>query len=214
MGSRNFLLIGIFSLIALQAQPVLPAQTQTKWEPPAACTQRIPEDFHPLTRTERLSLWVHGLTGAHTIAFTAIRAGMNQALDSPEEWPNDARGFGYRAASAYGQSAIGNSFKEGFALAFDEDNRYFASGEQGAWPRLKYAVSSTFLARHDNGSRSVSVSALSGPAIGAVISRSWQPTSTNSMADAARSYGISMAVSVGLNVGREFLPLFVRRLLP
>ena len=37
------------------------------------------------------------------------------------------------------------------SAALHEDNRYFASGEKGIWPRVLYAVTSTVLAhRHDS----------------------------------------------------------------
>ncbi len=181
---------------------------------PVKCEKRLPEDFRPLTRTERVSLYFHSLVGAHALVFTAVRAGINQGLDSPEEWGSGAQGFGYRAASAFGQSLVGNTVESGIAAALDEDNRYFASGEQGVWRRLKYAVASSFLARHDNGSRSISISELAGPAAGAAVSRLWQPDSTNSAGDAAESFGVSVGVHVALNVTREFVPGFLRRFLP
>jgi hypothetical protein len=215
------LLIAIICVTALQAQSTPPNASRAVPAAPAApaaktacCRQRTAEDFHPMTRTERTSLYLHSLIGPRALVFTAVRAGWNQALDSPEEWDSGAKGFGYRAASAWGQSAISNTFESGLALAFDEDNRYFASGEHGVWRRLKYAVLSSFLARHDNGTRSLSISALAGPAAGAALSRTWQPDSTRSAGDAAESFGVSIGVSVGVNVAREFLPSALQKLLP
>lgn len=209
------LLVGMVPLIALQGQPVLPATPPvTGWKCPAGCEQRLREDYHPLTRTERGSLYFHSLLGAHALVFTALRSGINQGLNAPEEWGGGAQGYGYRLGSAFGQDVVGNTIEAGTAVALDEDNRYFASGEHGVWRRLKYAVASSFLARHDNGSRSISISALVGPAAGAAISRLWQPASTNSAGDAAESFGVSIGATVGVNVAREFLPGFFRKFLP
>lgn len=208
------LLLAVIPVWALHGQPALPVTGPSQWKAPTGCRQLLPEDFHPLTRTERAAIYLQSLIGPQAILFTAVNAGVGTAADIPHEWPANARGFGYRAASSWGQSAISSSFENGIALARGEDNRYFASGEQGTWPRLKYAVESAFLARHDNGTRSISVSAIAGPAAGAAISRAWQPASTRSAADAARSYGIDMGLSVGLNVFREFLPGYLRKLLP
>lgn len=167
-----------------------------------------------MTRTERASLYVQSLIGPRALIFTAIRAGINQGLDSPDEWESNARGYSYRVASAWGQSAISSTFENGIALGLGEDNRYFASGEHGVLRRLKYAIASSFLARHDNGTRSISISALGGPAAGAAISRFWQPDSTNSAGDAAESFAVTIGARAGFNVAREFLPSALRKLLP
>lgn len=214
--SKAFLIALVFVTgLAAQSRPSASrAIPTTNGATPASCQQRLAEDFHPLTRTERESLYLQSLIGPRALIYTAVRAGWNQALDDPEEWDSGAKGFGYRVASTWGQSAISNTFESGIALALDEDNRFFASGEHGVWRRLKYAVASSFLARHDNGTRSLSVSALAGPAAGAALSRTWQPDSTRSAGDAAESFGVSIGVSVGVNVAREFLPSAFRRLLP
>ncbi len=166
-----------------------------------------------MTRTERAALYVNSLVGPNALVFTAIRAGISQAMDSPDEWESNARGYGFRVASTWGQSAVSSTFENGIALGLDEDNRYFASGEHGVMRRLKYAIASSFLARHDNGTRSLSISAIGGPAAGAAISRLWQPDSTNSARDAAQSFGVSIGARVGFNVAREFIPS-LRKLLP
>jgi hypothetical protein len=201
----------LVSLVMLRGQvtPGTVPQRQTAVD----CRQRTAEDFVPMSRTERTSYYVESLVGPSAILCTLVRSGVNQATDSPHEWEQNARGFGYRVASAYGQQAISVSFEEGIALGLDEDNRYFASGKHGFGPRLRYAIESSFLARHDNASRSFSYSAVGGPALGAVISRFWQPNSTRSAASAAASFGVTIGMEVGLNVAREFAPRFARRLL-
>jgi hypothetical protein len=209
-----FLLV-LFPLLV--ASSTLRAQStggSARWTAARDWQHRIPEDFHPLTRSERVSVYLHDLIGPQAVAYTALSAGVGMASDVPHEWPRNARGFGYRAASNYGQNAISATVESGLAFALNEDNRYFASGEQGTWRRLKYAVSSAFLARHDNGARSFSFSAVGGVAAGAAISRAWQPSSTRSVGDAFGSFAINMGVRVGSNVAREFLPRTLRRLVP
>ena len=181
---------------------------------PPECLERLREDFVPMTRTERVKQYVDSLIGPSTLLATVVRSGFNQGLNRPEEWGQGGRGFGYRVASGYAQSAIGTSFKDGIALGLDEDNRYFASGETGFRGRLGYALESAFLARHDDGSRSLSYSEIGGPLAGAFISRLWQPDSTHGVSSAFASFGISIGMHVGLDVAREFAPGFVRRLLP
>ena len=210
-GTLRKLPLLLIPLAILKGQ-VMP-DTVPRSQTPVDCRQRTAEDFLPMNRTERTSLYLQELFGPTAVLFTLARSGVNQGLDSPHEWEQDAGGFGYRVASAFSQHAITVSFEEGIALGLDEDNRYFASGKHGFGPRLRYSIESSFLARHDNGSRSFSFSAVGGPAVGATVSRFWQPNSTSSAASAAASFGVTIGIRVGLNVAREFAPHFVRRLL-
>jgi len=73
-------------------------------------------------------------------------------------------------------------------------------------------VSSSILARHDDGKRYVSVSLISGFTAGAFVSRAWQPASTRSAGDGAVSFGISMGFNVLTCELREFLPDIARPL--
>jgi hypothetical protein len=67
-------------------------------------------------------------------------------------------------------------------------------------------VKSTFLARRDDGSRRISYSRIVAFAGAALISRLWQPRSTNSLHSAALNFGTSMGVAAGFDVAREFWP--------
>src|SRR5207302_10877434 len=95
-----------------------------------------------------------------------------------------------------------------FALGsvLNEDNRYFNSGKQGFWPRTGYALTSGILARHDDGSRHISISQLGGVAAAAFLSRLWQPPSQSSAGDGAVSFGVTMASNMGFSVVKEVLP--------
>jgi len=111
-----------------------------------------------------------------------------------------------RMGSAYGGFFIGQTIQHSVAFGLHEDNRYFALRRGGFAHRLGYALSSTVLARHDNGSRWISISGIGGAAGGAFISRAWQPPSTASAGDGAVAFGVTMAGRAGLNVLREFVP--------
>ena len=166
---------------------------------------RQAEDFVPMTRSERAAHYAHSLFGPEAFLFSAAHAGIGQLRNSPHVWGQGPEGFGRRYGSGYAQRIVGQTIENGLAFGLHEDNRYFRSGKTGIG-RLGYAVTSAFLARHDDGSRFISVSAIGGAAGGAFISRAWQPSSTTSMGAGARSFGISIGVHVGLNVAREYLP--------
>jgi hypothetical protein len=166
----------------------------------------------PMTGRERMNYYLYSLTGPQAFVYSAAQAGVNQARNAPQEWGQGAEGYGRRFGSAYGQHVIGTTVGNVIAFGLHEDNRYFKSGQTGIG-RLSYAIKSAFLARHDDGSRFISFSAIGGAAAGAFISRAWQPPSTSSVGDGAVSFGIAAGVSAGLNVAREFLPQRVERFL-
>jgi len=148
--------------------------------------------FVPMTNHERWEHYVYSLVDPQALLFPAFQAGLNQARNTPHEWGQGAQGYGQRFGSVYGQHLIGATVGNTIAFGLHEDNRYFKSRRTGIG-RLSYAITSVLLARHDDGSRFISFSAIGGGAAGAFISRAWQPPSTNSAGDAAVSFGYAIA---------------------
>jgi hypothetical protein len=163
-------------------------------------------EFSPMTRSERFRHYLTGLVDTESIFRAAASAGLKQAGNTPHEWGQGAEAYGERFGDAFAQHMIRRTLQYGVASALHEDNRYFLSGESGFFHRAKYAVKSTFLARHDNGDQYLSVSRLGGAAGAAFISRTWHPGSTNSAGDGAVGFGISIGGDVGFNLIREFWP--------
>jgi hypothetical protein len=174
-------------------------------------TSPPPAQFSPLTSHERLGNYVSGLGSLEAVVRSAASAGIAQAGGTPKEWGGGAEGFGYRIGNAFAQHVIRDTVQYGISATLHEDNRYFVSGETGFFRRTKYALRSTFLARHDNGSQSFSFSRIGGAASTAFISRAWQPTSKTTAGDGAVVFGFSMMTDIGFNVAREFLPDLKRR---
>jgi hypothetical protein len=139
-------------------------------------------------------------------------AGIDQWNDKPAEWEQGASGYGKRYANILGQYSIQRTVTFGLDSVLHEDNRYFNSGKQGIWPRTGYALMSSFLASHDDGRPSVSVSQLGGVAAGAFLSRLWQPPSQGSAGDGAVSFGLTMASNAAFSVVKEFLPDLGRKI--
>ena len=163
-------------------------------------------EFQPLTQRERNKLYVKTMTNPLGYAKAGLSAGLDQWDDKPEEWEQGASGYGKRFANILGQYSIQRTVTFGLGSALHEDNRYFNSGKQGFWPRTGYALTSGFLARHDDGSRSLSFSEVGGVAAGAFLSRLWQPASQGSAGDGAVSFGITMGSNAGFSIVKEFLP--------
>lgn len=162
--------------------------------------------FRPLTQGERNHLYFKTMTNPLMFFKAGFSAGIDQWKDKPEEWEQGASGYGKRYANILGQYSIQRTATFGLSCLLHEDNRYFNSGKTGVWPRTGYAIASGMLARHDDGSRHVSISQLGGVAAGAFLSRLWQPPSHNSAADGAVSFGITMGSNMAFSVVKEFLP--------
>lgn len=163
-------------------------------------------DFRPLSQKERTDLYLKTMVNPFGYVKAGFSAGIDQWNDKPQEWEQGASGYGKRYANIVGQYTIQRTVTFGLSGVFHEDNRYFNSGKEGFWPRTGYAVASGILARHDDGTRHVSISQLGGVAAGAFLSRAWQPPSQDSPGDAAVSFGITMLSNMGFGVVKEFLP--------
>jgi len=163
-------------------------------------------EFRPLTQKERTQLYFKTMINPLGYGKTAFSAGIDQWKDKPAEWEQGASGYGKRFANILGQYSIQRTATYGLASILHEDNRYFNSGKKGFWPRTGYALSSAVLARHDDGSRGVSISQLGGVAAGAFGARLWLPPSQNSGEDGAVSFAITMGSNAAFSVVKEFLP--------
>ncbi len=169
--------------------------------------------YIPQTQKERLHYYFKHMFSFESVVRSAAGSGINQALDIPHEWGQGAEGYGRRFASSYGNHIVQATVMYGTSAVLHEDNRYFRSGLTGTGPRLKYALRSSFMARHDDGSMHFSISRIGSYAAAAAISRAWQPPSTIGPLHAVDSYAIAVGVEVGFNVAREFVP-FLHSLSP
>jgi hypothetical protein len=170
------------------------------------------KEFHPMTQAERNHLYFSTMINPLSFARCAFSTGIDQWNDKPAEWEQGASGYGKRFANILGQYSIQRTATYGLSSALHEDNRYFNSAKQGFWSRTGYALSSGILARHDNGTRHISISQIGGVAAGAFLARTWLPQSQHSAGDASVSFGITMASNIGMGVMKEFLPDLVRPL--
>jgi hypothetical protein len=163
-------------------------------------------EFQSLTQKERTQIYFKTMVNPLGYGKAAFSAGVDHWKDKPEEWEQGASGYGKRFANIIGQYSIQRTVTYGLASLLHEDNRYFNSGKKGFWPRAGYALCSAVLARHDDGSRAISISQLGGVATGAFVARLWLPPSQNSAKDGAVSFGITMGSNAAFSVVKEFIP--------
>lgn len=175
-------------------------------EPSSAAVSSPPRAYVSMTQTERLHYYFKHMFSAESFLRSAAGAGINQALDLPHEWGQGDEGYARRFASSYGEHIIQSTVMYGTSVLLHEDNRYFRSGQTGFGARLKYAIESTFVARHDDGSSHLSFSRIGSYAAAAAISRAWQPPSARGPIHVVDAFSIFVGAEVGFNVAREFLP--------
>jgi len=159
-----------------------------------------------MTQAERLHYYFEHMFNPESVVRAAGGAGIAQALDLPWEWKEGAEGYGKRFASSYAQHAVQSTVMYGISAMLHEDNRYFLSGETTTGARMKYAIASTFLARHNDGSRHVSYSRVISCLAAAAISRVWQPRSSRGPFYAAGNFAAGISADTAFNIAREFFP--------
>ena len=169
------------------------------------------KDFRPLTQKERTDLYLWSLVNPWGLAKAAMSAGLDQAHKKPEEWGHGWDAYGQRYANIEGQYLVQKTVSFLMSSSFHEDTRYFGSGQHRFWPRLKYSIASSVLARHDNGKQYISAAQLGGVAAGAFVARLWLPPSQSSAGDAAVSFGITIGANAATSVVKEFLPDILHR---
>lgn len=198
---------------AVVGAEVLPATTGDQPNPVEASlfsslfmAGKTQDQFKPLTAKERAKVYAKDLLSPFHFFLAGVSAGITQLQDSPKAWGLGAQGYGLRFANYYGNALIANVLQMTGEDLLHEDNLYYGSGEHGVWKRMKYAISSSVLARSNDGTQHFSVSQVGSTAAASFISRIWQPRSSGSAGDGAVNFGINMASNAGVNVVREFLP--------
>jgi len=159
-----------------------------------------------MTEAQRARLYLEDTANPLSLLGSAASAGFGQWRDRPREWKEGAEGYGLRFGSSYAEHIVRQTLIFGASSVFHEDNRYVRSRQSGFGNRVGYALGSTFLARGDNGVRRLSLSRIGAFAGAALISRLWQPRTTNNLRSAGVNFGTSMGVAIGFNVVREFWP--------
>jgi hypothetical protein len=155
----------------------------------------------------RLKEYEHQMAGGQALARSAGSAAIGQIRNHPHEWGGGASGYAKRFGSSMGHHIVKGTIQMGVGAWHHEDQHYYRSNKQGTWPRLKYAVSNTFMVHRNNGpGRTPALGRVSGAMGAGLISRAWQPASAAGLGAGFASGGVSVGADVGMNVAREFWP--------
>jgi hypothetical protein len=194
---------------ALDASQTAPDPQTSSGSASRSAVTGVQPAYVPMSASDRWHHYLLGLVSPVAIFRSAAASGITQWNDTPHEWGQGSTGYGRRFASSFGGHIVRQTIQSGAGALLDEDNRYVRCTESGFTPRLKYAVTSTFMARSHTGARKVSYSAIGSLVGAAIISRAWQPPSTSHASNAATALATTAGASVGFHVAREFLPKFL-----
>lgn len=160
-----------------------------------------------IRKSQRLRDYRRDLVSKRAFGGSAAHAGIGQLRNSPHEWGQGVGGFARRFGSNFAEHAVKGTIELGVGALHHEDLRYHPSNLQGTWPRMKYAVKSTFIVpRTNKPGKTFAVGRVSGNLGAGVISRAWQPASTAGIGAGLASGGIGLGADVGYHMAREFWP--------
>lgn len=179
--------------------------------PAAVGAQDSPPD--PITASGRASWVGQSVYGPRSLAAGVFVAGFQTAVDSPDEWEHDWRGFGRRYAARDAGIAVANSIEGSLGAAWSEDPRYFRCSCDSVRDRAANAAKFTFLARRGDGHLAPAWARYAGTATGSVVQKAWLPPSLDTWDQVALREGTAFAGRFVGNLWAEFWP-DIRRHLP
>jgi hypothetical protein len=186
----------------LLAVPALTfAQEATVISAPAPSTV-----YHPLTPLEKAERRALNVIAPETLFTSSFSAGIGQLRDKPPQWGEGAEGFGRRLADAEGYVAVHDAIAFGVDVSFHLDPRYRRMPEARFVPRLRNAITQTFLANKDSGGRMINISVIGGNLGAGMVSSAWEPRGYNSIGDGLSRGAFGIGYDVVRNVFREFGP--------
>jgi hypothetical protein len=161
----------------------------------------------PLTPKQKWELSYKSIIDPVTIGISAAVAGIEQANNTFPGYGNDAPGYGKRFGANYGDVVIGTALGGYvFPVLFHQDPRYFYKGTGTKTSRFLYALSTSVIARGDNGKWQPAYASLAGDLSAAAISNVYYPASSRNGASLTIANGLLGIAFDGVgNVLQEFV---------
>jgi hypothetical protein len=174
------------------------AQTQSGQ---GATVGRKPLSIRVNPENVRLNDYLHDLAGPP--AFVGVIGGglVDQFLQKPAVWNDDAGGLARRIASRAGQAAVQVSVHHGLAALMHRSTDYQPCECRGFGPRVEHALLETFTDRRADGSRALSVPRIAGAYAGGFSRLAWEPD--RNAGDVALGTTLSFGFSALFNIARE-----------
>jgi hypothetical protein len=194
-------------------QNLLPTQTgqgtendHLLWIIPNYRTSPSLENYQALTTSQKLKIAGQDSWDRGTVALSVILAGQAQLSNSNRSFGQGTAGYARYLGSSYGDFVIGNYMTEGvFPTILHQDPRYFRRGTGGAWSRLGYALSQTFITHGDSGTIEPNYSEWLGNATGVAVSNAYYADNRTAR-DGVSKLGVQIGIDAAANALKEFYP--------
>jgi hypothetical protein len=219
------LLLLMFSASSGLAQPTVENLTPRYVEAPQPrCDAYTMQNRANLSALEKTCYYRDQMISPSATFGAGFFAGIAQAMDSPREWPQGAKGFGWRSGTRYvqGMSKTTGAYLTGLMLREDprvlrpdcdrKDPWGMVSAEAAprtVWKRLAGAVAVNFWAKNfwDNNGK-CKARPVFAPTVGALssgfVGMAWTPDSSNTIAKAFVRSGTALGGTIGNRVFSEF----------
>jgi hypothetical protein len=220
--------IGVALLVRALPACLLLAQEQTPAPPPASQKQEPPAgtsndrlfwvlpnfltvenaaDALPLTTAQKFHETIRSSFDYVDYGWYAVQAGLSQMAGSDPGYGPGAGGYVKRFGGAFADGTIENVMTSAvFPSLLGQDPRYYQLGKGGAWHRMGYSVSRTFITRTDAGRQQFNFSEILGSAVAAGLSNTYHSTGDRSVPGTLSIWWSLVAHDTAQTVLKEFWP--------
>lgn len=160
----------------------------------------------PLSTKQKLNLGLRTLIDPATFIIAGVTAGIQQKMDSYNQFGQGLEGFAKRYGADYATAATSVLITDVLAASvLRQDPRYFYSGQGTKKQRLWYAIAAAFRTKGDNGEWQPPYSSLAGWIASAEISQTYYPGSRTQYTLIGRTLMFRFSGAVALNLAQEFV---------
>jgi hypothetical protein len=209
MWRAGLCLLTVSFVPALTAQQTTPPSLPPRdVDSPLTAIEPLPSRsrYIPMMPVEKLVYNVERTFDGGSLFRTGLAAGIDQAMDNPDPWPNGVDGYGIRYTSKIGHRLVKHVIMSGVQIALKQDPRHIPTESTTVWGRTKEAILNTYRIYNDGGGMTFNYSRLVGAYGSAFVSRTWQPRGYNTAGDALVSGTITLGLDAGMSVFYEFWP--------
>jgi hypothetical protein len=161
----------------------------------------------PMTAKQKYRMAVRSLVDPATFVIAAGFAGIEQATNEFSGFGPGWEGYGKRYGALLADGAIGGMLGGAVLPSlFHQDPRYFYKGTGTKWQRVRYAISTSVIARGDNGKWQPAYASVLGDFSAGAISNLYYPAANRNGAGLTIANGfLGIAADSATNLLQEFL---------